>query len=66
MCNLNEDHGECKDDGAPDSSQEVWKLLKDLCCGNPPTDESLATPADQTLDLLQDHAALSKAQETLL
>jgi len=29
------------------------------------TDKSLATPAEQTLDLLQDHAVLLEAEEML-
>jgi len=65
MCNSNEDHSECEDDGAPDFSQEIRNLLENLRRGSPQTDKSLATPADQTLDLLWDNAALSKAQETL-
>jgi len=65
MCNSNEDHSEREDDSAPDFSQEIRNLLENLRHGSPQTDKSLATPADQTLDLLRDNAALSKAQETL-
>jgi hypothetical protein len=50
----------------PDFGQEIRKLLENLHCESPPTDKSPETPADHTLNLLQDHAALSIAQEALL
>ena len=53
---------ECKDTAA---SQEILRLLENLHCGSASTDKSLVTLAEQTLDLLQDHAALSEAQEML-
>ena len=41
------------------------RLLENLHYRSAPTDKSLATPAEQTLDLLQDHTALLEAGEML-
>ena len=57
-----EDESECKDNVA---SREILRLLENLHYRSAPTDKSLATPAEQTLDLLQDHAALLEAEEML-
>jgi len=59
---LSEDESECKDNVA---SQEIFQLLENLRNTCAPDDKSLAIPAEQTLDLLQDHAALLEAQEIL-
>jgi hypothetical protein len=59
---LSEDESECKDNVA---SQEIFKLLEHLCKTCALDDKSLATPVEQTLDLLQDHIVLLEAQKML-
>jgi hypothetical protein len=63
MSDLSEDESKCEDNVA---SQEIFRLLKNLCNRCALNDKSLATLAEQTLDLLQDHAVLLEAQEMLL
>lgn len=48
------------------TQRAIQVLLENLRHGHAPPDESPPTPANSALDLLYDHAVLSRAQETLL
>jgi hypothetical protein len=52
--------------GANEAQRAVQVLLENLCRGRAPADKSPSSPVDSALDLLHDHAALLKAQESLL
>jgi hypothetical protein len=61
-------HAEAANKAAPDANgaqRAVQVLLDDLRRGRAPVDDSAPAPVDKALDLLHDHAALSRARKRL-
>ena len=71
LSNSEEDggHAEAAVEATPDANgtqRAIQVLLENLRCGRAPADNSAPTPVDSALDLLHDHAALSRARASLL